>query len=324
MMDGRLEPALTHLVPNMPARLFLSSGDLIADRRFEFARDLQLKGDLPAAAELLEQAIERAPNFATAWFTLGEIRQRLGQKETAIAAFRRAREADPQDRHGAAVWLMRLGAEELSAMPRGYLQALFDQYAPRFEAALLGDLNYRAPQLLFKAVVAVRVAAKKPAFFTRAIDLGCGTGLGAAAFAKQVDHFIGIDLSPVMVEHARATGLYERLEVEDMIAALRGKPDASADLVLAADAFVYVDDLAPVLAEVQRVLVPSGLLAFTVETHEGAAVVIGEGLRYAHAAEYVRGVIGRAGLVLARLEPASPRTEDNEPVRGLVVVATKN
>jgi predicted TPR repeat methyltransferase len=118
--------------------------------------------------------------------------------------------------------------------------------------------------------------------------------------------------------------LYERLEVEDMIAALRGKPDASADLVLAADAFVYVDDLAPVLAEVQRVLVPSGLLAFTVETHEGAAVVIGEGLRYAHAAEYVRGVIGRAGLVLARLEPASPRTEDNEPVRGLVVVATKN
>jgi hypothetical protein len=55
----------------MPARLFLSSGDLIADRRFEFARDLQLKGDLPAAADLLEQAIELAPNFTSAWFTLG-------------------------------------------------------------------------------------------------------------------------------------------------------------------------------------------------------------------------------------------------------------
>ena len=47
----------------MPARLFLSSGDLMADRRFDFARDLQLKGDLPAAADLLLQAIELAPNF---------------------------------------------------------------------------------------------------------------------------------------------------------------------------------------------------------------------------------------------------------------------
>ena len=102
----------------MPARLFLSSGDLIADRRFEFARDLQLKGDLPAAADLLTQAVELAPNFASAWFTLGEIRVKLGEKDAAIAAFRKASAADAEDHHGATVWLMRLGAEELSAMPR--------------------------------------------------------------------------------------------------------------------------------------------------------------------------------------------------------------
>jgi predicted TPR repeat methyltransferase len=307
----------------MPARLFLSSGDLIADRRFEFARDLQLGGDLPAAAELLEQAIELAPNFPTAWFTLGEIRQELGENEKAIAAFRRAREADPQDRHGAAVWLMRLGAEEISTMPRGYVQALFDQYAPRFEKALVDGLDYRAPQLLFKAVVAVRVATRKPAFFKRAIDLGCGTGLAAATFAKQVDHFIGIDLSPGMIEEARATGLYETLEVDDMVAGLRGKGDASADLVLAADAFCYVPELIPVLAEIKRVLAPGGLVAFTVEMHDGEGVVIGEGLRYAHAAEYLRQTIAAVGLQLAHLEQASPRIEDNEPVRGLVVVAAK-
>jgi predicted TPR repeat methyltransferase len=307
----------------MPARLFLSSGDLIADRRFEFARDLQLGGDLPAAADLLEQTIELAPNFATAWFTLGEIRQQLGENEKAIAAFRKAREADPQDRHGAAVWLMRLGAEELSAMPRGYVQALFDQYAPRFEEALLGDLDYRAPQLLFKAVVAVRVGQRKPAFFKRAIDLGCGTGLAAAAFAKEVDNFIGIDLSRGMIEEARATGLYEQLEVEDMVAGLESKGDAGADLVLAADAFCYVPELLAVLAEIERVLAPGGLVAFTVETHDGEGVVIGEGRRYAHAAEYLRKTIAACGLKLAHLEEASPRTEDNEPVRGLVVVASK-
>jgi predicted TPR repeat methyltransferase len=307
----------------MPARLFFSSGDLIADRRFEFARDLQLGGDLPAAADLLEQAIELAPNFTTAWFTLGEIREQLGEKERAIVAFRRAREADPQDRHGAAVWLMRLGAEEISTMPRAYVQTLFDQYAPRFENALLGDLDYRAPQLLFKAVVAARVAARKPAFFKRAIDLGCGTGLGAAAFAREVDHFIGIDLSPGMIAEARATRLYEQLEVDDMVAGLVSKADASADLVLAADAFCYVPELIAVLAEISRVLAPGGLVAFTVETHDGVGVVIGAGRRYAHAAEYLRQTVAAAGLKLAHLEQASPRIEDNEPVRGLVVVATK-
>ena len=307
----------------MPARLFFSSGDLLADRRFEFARDLQLKGDLPAAADLLEQAIELAPNFPSAWFTLGEIREQLSQHDAAIAAFRRAREIDPLDRHGAAVRLMRLGADQLGEMPKGYLQTLFDQYAPRFEAALLGDLGYRAPQLLFKAVLSVRAKAKKPAFFKRAIDLGCGTGLGAGAFAREVDHFIGIDLSPGMIEQARATGLYAELEVADMVEGLRRKPDASANLMLAADAMCYVSDLAPVLIEAKRVLAPGGVFAFTLETHNGDGVVIGQGLRYAHAAEYVRDKITAAGLAVAYLEQASPRNEDNEPVRGLVVVAAK-
>lgn len=307
----------------MPARLFFSSGDLLADRRFEFARDLQLKGDLVAAADLLEQAIELAPDFTSAWFTLGEIREQLGLRDAAIAAFRRARRSDSLDRHGAAVRLMRLGADELGEMPKGYVQALFDQYAPRFEAALLGDLDYRAPQLLFKAVIAVRNAAKKPAFFKRAIDLGCGTGLGAGAFAKEVDHFIGIDLSPGMIEQARATGLYAELEVADMAEGLRTKPDASANLLLAADAMCYVGDIAPILIEARRVLAPGGVFAFTLETHRGDGVVLGEGLRYAHGAEHVRGQILAAGLAVAHLEQASPRKEDNEPVQGLVVVAAK-
>jgi predicted TPR repeat methyltransferase len=307
----------------MPARLFLSSGDMIADRRFEFARDLQLKGDLEAAADLLLQATDLAPNFASAWFTLGEIRQQLHQYEAAVAAFRRARAADPDDHHGAGLRLMRLGAEPLSGMSPVYVQTLFDQYAPRFEAALVDDLGYRGPALLFKAVLSVRAAARKPAFFKRAMDLGCGTGLAAVAFAREVDRFIGIDLSPRMIERARATGLYAELEIADMTQGLHGKPDESADLILAADAMVYVSDLAPVLREAKRVLATGGLLAFTVETHAGEGVMIGEGLRYAHSAAYVRAQIEAAGLTLSLLEDLSARNEDNVPAPGLVAVATK-
>jgi predicted TPR repeat methyltransferase len=307
----------------MPARLFLSSGDMVADRRFDFARDLQLKGDLAAAADLLLQTTDLAPGFASAWFTLGEVREQLGERDVAIAAFRQALIADPDDRHGASLRLMLLGAAPLSGMPPAYVRALFDQYAPKFEAALIDDLGYRGPSLLFKAVLAARVAVRKPAFFKRAIDLGCGTGLAAAAFAKEVDEFIGIDLSPRMIERARATGLYARLEVTEMVQGLRNLPDASANLVLAADAMVYLSDLAPLLHEVSRVLVPGGLLAFTVETHGGEGIILGEGLRYAHSADYVRSAIEAAGLALSQLQNLSNRNEDNTPVPGLVVVATK-
>jgi predicted TPR repeat methyltransferase len=208
-------------------------------------------------------------------------------------------------------------------MPQAYVQVLFDQYAPRFEAALVGDLGYRGPALLFKAVLSVRAAAKKPAFFRRAIDLGCGTGLAAAAFVRNVDRFTGIDLSPRMIERARSTGLYAALEVDDMLQGLRGKPETSAELILAADAMVYVADLIPVLAEAKRVLVSGGVLAFTVETHGGEGVILGEGLRYAHSAAYVRASVAAAGLTLSTLEDLSARNEDHIPVPGLVVVATK-
>ena len=93
-----------------------------------------------------------------------------------------------------------------------------------------------------------------------------------------------------------------------MVEGLRGKPDASADLILAADAMVYVADLAPVLREARRVLVAGGLLAFTAETHGGDGVILGEGLRYAHSADYVRASIEAPVLQLSRLEDFRPAT----------------
>jgi predicted TPR repeat methyltransferase len=308
----------------MPARVFMSSGDMLADRRFDFARDLQLRGDLVAAADLFVQAIDLAPGFATAWFTLGEVREQLGDREGAIVAFRNAEMTDPGDRNGAGLRLMRLGAAELSSMPPTYVRALFNQYAPKFEAALVNDLGYRGPAVLFKAVLAARVAACEPAFFRRAIDLGCGTGLAAGAFAAQTEEIIGIDLSPRMIELARASGLYAELEVAEIVDGLSNRREASADLVLAADVMVYVHDMAPLLREVARVLAPGGLLAFTAETHSGEGVVLGQGLRYAHSAAMVCGSIEAAGLTLNQLEAASSRTESGMPVPGLVVVATKN
>jgi predicted TPR repeat methyltransferase len=307
----------------MPSRLFMSSGDMVADRRFDFARDLQLSGDLVAAEDLFVQATDLAPGFATAWFTLGEVREQLGDRDGAIVAFRTAEMTDPGDRNGAGLRLMRLGASDIAGMRPTYVKALFDQYAPRFDAALVDDLGYRGPALLLAAVAIARAAADRPLAFRRAIDLGCGTGLAARAFAVVVDEIIGIDLSPRMIERARATGLYAEVDVAEIVEGLARRPDGCADLILAADVMVYVHDMTALLREVARVLAAGGLFAFTVESHAGEGVVLGEGLRYAYSESCVRAVVAAAGLVLDQLESASSRTEGGVQVPGLVVVAAK-
>src|SRR5689334_13345754 len=186
---------------------FVSSGDLIADRRFEFAKELEKRGDLAGAADLYAQAVEVAPGFASAWFALGEMRDRLGDRAAAIASFQQARAADPQDRHGAAVQLARLTGQ-VAPMPAGYVRALFDQYAKHYDLSLLEGLDYRGPQLLSDAVMAACSVLGRVAWFGRALDLGCGTGLAGAVFAARVDALVGVDLSAAMIEQARRTDRY--------------------------------------------------------------------------------------------------------------------
>lgn len=301
---------------------FVSSGDLIADRRFEFAKELEKRGDLAGAADLYAQAVEVAPDFASAWFALGEVKARLGDNAAAVDAFRRALAAEPEDRHGATVQLARLTGEA-TQMPVGYVRALFDQYARHYDLSLLEGLDYRGPQLLFDAVMAACTALGRVPWFGRALDLGCGTGLAGAVFAPRVDSLVGVDLSAAMIEQARRTGRYHQLDVADVSGFLASENERSASLVIAADALPYCSDLAPLAGAVARVLDDGGLFGFTVETHEGNGVLLRETMRYAHGEDHVRAALADAGLDVVSLTAASSRREKSIPVPGLVVVAAK-
>jgi len=304
--------------------LFVSSGDLVADRRYKWALDHAARGDFAAATDILEQTVALAPNFATAWFALGAIRDRLGDHDGAVAAFEKVRAADAEDYHGARLQLARLGAGEATpAMTRPYVRRLFDQYAGRYDAALTEHLAYRGPALLREAVEAAARASGRPMRFGSALDLGCGTGLAGAAFRPFVDWLVGVDLSPAMIAQASTKGLYDRLMTASLGEALADEAANAAHyhLIIAADVFVYVNDLAPIALGVARVLAPDGLFAFTVETHAGEGVKLLPTLRYAHSESYLRGVLAAAGLATAQLEKASVRSERGIPVNSLIVVA---
>ena len=306
-------------------RPIASSGNLIADRRFGFGRDLASRGDLTAAADLFAQAVEAAPDFAAGWAALGETRAKLGEQAGAVVALREAVRIDPQDRHGAALHLARLGAADpKDAMSPAYVRTLFDQYAPRFDDAL-EDLAYRGPELLAQAVA--RIRARSPgasATGTNMLDLGCGTGLAGAAFRRDVGHLTGVDLSPRMIAKARIKNVYDRLETADLVEFLVAERTGGRryDLVIAADVLVYLFDLAPVMRAAADVLNPAGLLAFTVETYPGDAVELGEKLRYRHGTASVKDAAAAGGLELRELVACASRIEAGAPVPGLLAVAT--
>lgn len=304
--------------------LFVSSGDLVADRRYKWALDHAASGDFAGAADILAQTVELAPGFATAWFALGAIRDQLGDREAAIAAFIKARDTDPEDYHGARLQLARLGAGEATpAMTQTYVQRLFEQYAARYDTALVERLAYRGPALLREAVEGAACAAGRPMHFGSMLDLGCGTGLGGAAFRPFVDRLVGVDLSPAMIAQAATKGLYDRFITADLNDALAEEAGSAAryNLILAADVFVYVNALRPIMKAVARVLAPDALVAFSVETHAGDDAKLLPTLRYAHGETYIRAVLAAAGLVVAYLAKTPVRSEKGVPVDSLIVVA---
>jgi predicted TPR repeat methyltransferase len=295
----------------------LASGGLIAERRFAYAKAAAEEGDWGAAAELFEQALERAPHWAAAWFALGEARNKLGDFEVAAQAFRETLVADPADAQGAMARLALIGRGEApDALPHAYVARLFDDYAPRFDKHLTDNLGYRAPALIAEALSAV-VPGRR---FVSALDLGCGTGLMAEALRGRVGHLVGVDLSAAMIAKARERGVYDRLVVGDAAAMLAREPPGTSDLIVAADALVYIGDLAPLFSAVVTALAPHNLFAFSVETFEGDRFKLEPTMRFAHSRSYIETTAREVGLRPLLVQSASTRSEAGADAPGLICV----
>jgi predicted TPR repeat methyltransferase len=301
-----------------------TSGDLLADRRFEYGRAALAQKDFAAAADLFEQVIDLVPDWPTAWFHLGEAQRQAGHHGKAKTAYRKALTLEPADRHGAALALALLGeGDAAAAMSPAYVARLFDDYAPRFEAHLTKSLAYRGPEILSDALRAGCAKAGRPFRFAHAIDLGCGTGLMGAALESVVARLTGVDLSQKMLMKAKATARYQRLACADMGAFLAAEPESSADLIIAADVFVYLGPLDGICGAAHRVLQKGGLLAFTAQATGEADFSLGEELRFSHADGYLRRVLKEAQLRLVTLEAVSTRQNRDQPVPGYAVIAER-
>ena len=99
-----------------------------------------------------------------------------------------------------------------------------------------------------------------------AIDLACGPGTYTRPLAARVRQAIGADLTPAMVEKARAEAARDGItNIEFVCADIYALPfaDGAAGIVSCGYAFHHMTDPARALAEMSRVLQPGGRLAVT-------------------------------------------------------------
>ncbi len=297
----------------------MSSGSLTADRRFAYAQSLRDEGDWAAAADVMAQALDEAPQWAEGRFTLAEMLAGAGDTPNAIAAYQAYLALEPADSMGAGARLALLGATGTpAALPDAYVQRLFDQYAPRFDSALVEKLAYRAPGLLRTAILSATPERR----FTRGFDLGCGTGLAGAAVRDLTDWLGGVDLSPAMVRVAAQKNIYDDLHSGGMLLAVKGLR-APCDLMLAADVLVYCGNLAPLFTAVGGAMVPGGVFAFTVQRGETGSFTLGAEQRFSHSCAYIAELAAASGFEILSLENAVTRQEKGLDVPGLIAVLSR-
>jgi ubiquinone/menaquinone biosynthesis C-methylase UbiE len=93
------------------------------------------------------------------------------------------------------------------------------------------------------------------------LDVACGPGLVVCAFARVVRHATGIDLTPAMIDRARALQAEQRLtnvswQIGDVLPL--PYPDASFSIASSRFAFHHLPDPLAVLREMTRVCAPGG------------------------------------------------------------------
>ena len=296
----------------------MSKDRLSASRRLDVALAMVTLGDLVAAIDAVRAALAVDGDWDEAHFTAGDIYQRAGETENAIKAFRQYLILDPTDRMGAEVRLTLLGAAALrDRLPPDYVRALFDDYAPRFDISLRDRLAYRGPELLFEAIRPYFPELLRP---LEVLDLGCGTGLVAELFAGYVDVIDGIDLSPRMINRARAKGLYSTLvagDITDMPSELK----TDYRLMIAADVFNYLGDLAPALRAAHARMKPGGLIVFSLEHGDTFPFDLGPGQRFRHHQRAIAEWLTECGFAVLSDTVGVLRQEKGSPVEGQIIVA---
>ena len=288
--------------------------ELSADELRKISKRLRYREKEQIAYLCAQQATQLAPNDPENWYELASVAEMVGPRDQVRAAYEKYVELKPDDEEVKHILIALRGEPAPPRMSNIALQQMYADFSRSFDENLIKELDYKGPAQVRELIVPLLGERKDLAV----LDLGCGTGLAGVEFKPLAARLVGVDISPEMVELARARNLYDRLEVSEITDWLAHCTERY-DLVLACDCFIYFGDLRQVVLPAAKLMCPKGIFAFTLEKGDTFPHTLLDSGRYAHHAGHIREVAAEAKLNVARLEEQFLRTEYGKPITGLFV-----
>ena len=275
---------------------------------------LRDQGKLEEAIEAYNKALSINPDFAEAYSNIGIALKGQGKLEDAIKAYTKALSINPD--HGSAKHMLAaLTGKKNEAVPREYVENLFDGYSKNFEASLLERLEYKLP----KSIRNVLIKPNNKKSLGSVLDLGCGSGLLGPEIRDRSSRLEGIDLSRKMLSLAKQKNVYDRLIHSDIVEYLSTMP-LSFDHYIALDVFIYVGELTEIFRLIKSQNKKPGKLVFSTEHTELDGYHILKTGRYSHSKSYIENLCKKFGYKISYFSTADLRKEKEDFLTGGIYV----
>jgi predicted TPR repeat methyltransferase len=283
----------------------------------------KILGETGKARISFEQALRYKPGNADTHYNLGILCSEAGAREEAARHYRHCLECDPEDSRGVRILLAHLG---LATPPERTSHAQLE----KIYAARARDWDRESTYFAHKLVADAlkhHAAGRVPDI----LDMGCGTGLVGAQIRPLARQLEGVDVSPAMLEKARAKNVYDRLEQADILAFLSRQADGY-DAVTAAATLIHFGDLQPLFRATAGCLRAKGLFVFTLFLNKTGSVDfaaassdrLAQGGCFAHSPGYVKRVARETGFSVEMLEQVvHEHDQAGKSVSGLLAVLQK-
>lgn len=272
-------------------------------------------------------ALQIKPDYADAYGNLGYVLRELGKLDQALACYQHQLRLMPGNevaRHHIAS----LTGSDTQRAPVQYVESIFDDYADKFDTHLQQVLRYDAPEKLVALVTKHSTPSSKK---WNVLDLGCGTGLVGSVIQPLAQQLVGADLSARMLEKAQARNIYQRLERQDLLTMMRAEKASSYDVIIAADVFIYLGRLDEIASEVQRLLCPGGVFAFSIEALEASPdevssqaaqrdYKLGNTGRYSHSTDYMTRLASANSFLVQEMAETPLRKERDKEINGYLML----
>ena len=275
---------------------------------------LQDQGKLEDAIASYNKALVIKPDYADAYYNLGNALREQGDLKGVIESYNKALAIKPdyaQVKH----MLSSLAGETTNSAPAKYVEALFDNYASKFETVLVGELGYNIPKVLSNIIV----SEHSYGLLGSVLDLGCGTGLTGVEIKGFCSNLEGIDLSNRMLEQARVKNVYDKLSHFDIIGYLSNE-ELNFDYFISTDVFVYVGNLSEMFRLIKSRNKRHGKLTFSTEHTEKDGFHLQRTGRYSHSKSYIEGLCEQFNYTISHFSQTNLRKEKGEFLTGGIYI----